>query len=116
MGGPATRVEVVERRRTEQAVRLDVVVLSTQTVATVRAHHAVEARRLAQLERDAHLDRGVAGPPPHLSEVLAVVEDPGEKRVLGDLLGDLRGHRSDSGDLADFALLDFGPAARGDLV
>ena len=62
-------------------VGLEVIVLGSKAVAAVQAFGAVEVGRVSQLQGEADFDRRVSGPTPHVTEVLAVVKDPGEKGV-----------------------------------
>ena len=51
-----------------------------------------------------------------MTEILAVIEDPGEKGIPSDLLGDRRRYRAHPGDLADLALAHVLPPPLGHLV
>ena len=97
-------LEVVERGGIAGHVRLDVIFLDVKAFATVGASHPVEVGGRTQLQGEEDLDRGVTGPAADVAEVLAVVIEPGEEGILGDLLGDLRGDRPDPGYLTYLAL------------
>ena len=53
---------------------------------------------------------------PEVAQVDSVVEQTVEKRILGDLFGDVGRNRSDTGDVAVFAVLYVGPAPLCHLV
>src|SRR5918992_1175845 len=93
-----------------------VVVLGPKAFATGDAFDPIELGGLAELEGQEDLDRRVAGPAPHVTDVLAIEEDPGEKGIRGDLLGDLGCDRPDPGDLTELALSDVGPTPLGHLM
>jgi hypothetical protein len=67
---------------------LDVIVLGPKAVPAIDASDAVEGRRMPELQGEPHLHRNVAGSAPHATEVLAVVEDPGQERIGPDFAGD----------------------------
>ncbi len=97
--------------------RLDVVELRAESVTTIGAGDSVEVGGIAQLQGDRHLYRAVARPRLEVAQVHPVVEDPGDKGVLGDLSGDLRRHRAHPRDLAVLTTLAYvGPAPLGQLV
>ena len=66
------------------------VLLVSKAVAAVDALDPVELGRLAQLQRQQDLCRSVAGPAAEMSQVGAVIEQPAQKGVGGDLSGRLR--------------------------
>jgi hypothetical protein len=80
-------------------VRLDVIVLGPKPVAAVDALDPVELGRVAELQGDPDLDRDVSRPPLEMPEIDAVVKDPGQKRIGGDLLGGCRSDRATPGIL-----------------
>jgi hypothetical protein len=78
---------------------LEVILLGPKALAAFDALDAVELGRPTQLQGGEDLDRNVARPAPHLAQVLAVEKDSGEKGILCDLLGGVRCHRSEAGNL-----------------
>lgn len=51
-----------------------------------------------------------------MTQIVAVVEQPGEKRIFADLLDDLGGYRADSGDIAQLAVSDVVPSSDSHVV
>jgi hypothetical protein len=93
-----------------------VVEFGAEPIAAVDTHHPVEGWRLAELESDQDLDGDVPGPADEVAKVHPVVEDPVQKGVRGDGLGDLGGDGSHSRDLADLAFSHIAPASLCDFV
>jgi len=89
MTGPAARLDVSVRCGSPRGDRLHVIELRPKAVAAVDAHDPVEFGGLAELERDRHLDRYVAGPALEPTQVLAVEYHAVQKSVLGNRPGDL---------------------------
>jgi hypothetical protein len=89
MTRPAARFEVGGGGGAQGGVGLDVVVLGPKALAAVGAGDPIEVGRVADLQGQEHLDRGVAGPAAQVTQVLTVVEDPGEEGIGGDPSGDL---------------------------
>src|SRR5918992_4192891 len=76
---PAPRPEVVGRRGPVRTVGFDVIVFGFEAVAAIHTSDAVEARRGAELQCEADLDRRVAGPPTNVAEINTVVENARQK-------------------------------------
>ena len=55
--------------------------LVAKAAAAIGALDPVEARRLSQLQRRQNLHRSVAGPAAKVTQVGAVIEQPGQKGV-----------------------------------
>jgi hypothetical protein len=84
----AAPLEVVGRGGPTGVARLDVIALVPEPVATVHTSDAVKVRQRAELQGDLDLNGNVFGPPLEVAHVGPVVEEPGEERVVGDLLDD----------------------------
>ena len=80
-------------------MRLAVVLLVAKAAAAIRALDPVELRRLAQLQRQQDFRRSVTGPAAKVTQVSAVIEQPAQKGVGGDLSGRLGRDGADSGNL-----------------
>ena len=65
------------------------VLLVAKAAAAIGALDPVELRRLAQLQRQQDVYGSVSGPAAKVTQVGAVIEQPAQKGVGGDLSGSL---------------------------
>src|SRR5680860_1215317 len=101
-----TPLEVAGRCRASGDMGLAVFLVVSKAPAALDALDPVELGRLAQPQGRQDLHRSVAGPAAKVTQVGAVIEEPVQKGVGGDLFGPLRRYGADSGDLAHLALSD----------
>ena len=86
----ATPLEIGGRRQASGDMRRAVVFLVSKAAAAIDALDPIELRRLSQLQRQQNFQRSVSGPAPKVTQVGAVIEQPAQKGVGGDLSGPLR--------------------------
>jgi hypothetical protein len=108
--------EVVERGRAVLDDWQVVIVFQAVAVTAIDTAPSVKGGWRSEVEGEFDLGRDVTGPASHLAKILAVGDDSGDERFLGDLFGYLRVDRRDPGDVANLAGLDARPAALRDFV